>query len=222
MKTLTLTEFKEIIANGDWTRTYKPEVLGYEQRSTPVLNVISGIISSQESPVALGRGSVTSTFDGMEITYIEEFEVGIGEPDTFETSESIWNTFGFIVVNNDDDVMAGAVVDWSDIVSHLSDKFSHVQYTGIEFEETIATPVQIVGVSELRERLLDIVKPEFITDIDAWILDIFDGVGENITFEEYWSGQYGAYYYEIPSHQSNSGHTELIEVELRWEVVIAD
>ena len=71
----------------------------------------------------------------------------------------------------------------------------------------------LLNEADLIKKIQASVKPEKIADMDAWLLGVFNEAWERCDYQEYLAGGYD---YELSQHDTISGHTESISVELEW------
>ena len=134
MNTITISEFKNLIANKDWHREQKHEVVGIDPRCE---KNASGRLVATDVYIVWGFASKTSILNGIEITYAEAFEheecnLASLTTTTERIEEEVWHIDGVNVVDED-----GNWIDPHDLAEFLPADFSSIDYSGLSAEKEL-------------------------------------------------------------------------------------
>lgn len=130
MTTISISEFRALIARNDWSREQDHEVVDDTPRQIEECDE-NGDYVLTDIPHAWGWASLTSRLDGVEISYTETFSYDEHEPDTFEASDDgqpdTWRIVGVTVIDEDGDALSA-----HELADYLSDDFARIDYSGIK------------------------------------------------------------------------------------------
>jgi hypothetical protein len=124
MKTITLSQFKELIARDDWQRTQDYDSHTHTDKIQDPFKEDELIDIEYE----WGWASVTSSLEDITITYSENFQYQKYNADSFETwtegLDNVWSIAGVTVIDEDGDEVT---VDF--LSYHLDDDFKYIDYS---------------------------------------------------------------------------------------------
>lgn len=133
MKKLTLDEFKALVMNDEWVRQHDHEIIDRIVRERDEQADNDDFLSTTYYHT-FGWASVTSTLDGIVITYTEGFDYDDYQPETFSAStegqSDVWKIEGCVVVDED-----GDPIDADDLKDYLTDAFSATDYSNLQIDE---------------------------------------------------------------------------------------
>lgn len=117
MKTLTIAEFKALLASNDWQQKQEHEVLHC-------------------IPFVEGLACKTSTFDGFEIKYLEYFSYDKNGSDLLDIviQDEVWMIEGISSVVDE----SGKRLKMHELTGYLTSYFSHIDYYTIVNANTSA------------------------------------------------------------------------------------
>lgn len=127
MKTISIDEFKNLIANGDWQRNQDYEIVERLERHDENWDNESEKRNLIVIPCAHGWASKTSTLDQVQITYTEQFSYDEYEPDSLtsgiEQLDEAWSLKGVIVTDEDGEALTNG-----ELSVYLNSEFSSIDY----------------------------------------------------------------------------------------------
>lgn len=130
MKTITIDEFKALVALEDWHRTEDYEIM---DRSYPRETDLSA-----ESDVrhVWGCSSKTSTHDDVKIIYKEGFNYNEFDADSLSTGtegqDEVWSIEGVLVLNEDWEEMGA-----HELADYLNADFSSIDYRVLDIDQVV-------------------------------------------------------------------------------------
>jgi len=135
MKTISLSEFKALIASDDWQRQQKLEVID-ELTQRASINEMNDTDERVEALSICGCASKASTLNGITITYNESFNYFDCKEDSFSAStdgqDDIWQMSGASVIDDDGDELSA-----DDLSTYLSHDFSNIDYSTLSINDVI-------------------------------------------------------------------------------------
>ena len=140
MRTFTIEQFFEFAERPDWVHTLTIETL---QRYTEYLErEDDSSIYPVEVEMIIGKATITSRLEGIEITYTEGFkhpltDVGVLQYHPIDGQYEFWTSTGVQVVYPHDDPATGSElsrmlgakfksVDYSDYENEVLDRYAHL------------------------------------------------------------------------------------------------
>jgi len=130
MKTISIDEFKKLVARDDWRRELDHEVTGRYCRENQKWSSELGEYELKYIPHAFGWASKTSTLDDAKITYIEGFNYDIHDTDSFsagtEGQDNVWSVDGVSVVDEFGDELSA-----HELADYLDTDFRSIDYARI-------------------------------------------------------------------------------------------
>ena len=137
-KIMSIAEFKAFVERDDWVHEQSVDIIEETTRDIKKWDQDSERYEDVPIPHVWGAGVITSTLDGVTITYAEYFSYDEYEPDTLETTtdgpEAGWTIEGLTILDEDGDEM-----DADEYLStdYLSDDFHKIDYSDLEIEKVI-------------------------------------------------------------------------------------
>lgn len=135
MKTISISEFENLIARNDWQRFQDQDVVERLDRSVESWDEENGSLELIDITHVWGWASKTSIMDGIKITYTEGFDYDECEPDSLSVGtvgmDDFWELEGVVVVDDyGDEIDAHELSDYL----YLSD-FCSINYSVLEIEK---------------------------------------------------------------------------------------
>ena len=134
MKILSVAEFEKLVIGSGWIREQNHEVV--ETIDTEAWH--TGKDGEPEKEIigkSHGWASLTSKFDGIEITYTETFNYDEFEPDTLvhgtEGQDNVWTVTGVTVISE-----YGGELNADELAEHLDSDFNTIDYSVLDIEQT--------------------------------------------------------------------------------------
>jgi len=131
MKTISIDEFKKLVARDDWRRELDHEVTDFYRRENQKWSSELGEYELATILCAFGWASKTSTLDDIKITYIEGFNYDIpAAEDTLsvgtEGQDDVWSVEGVSVIDEFGDELSA-----HELADYLDTDFRSIDYTRI-------------------------------------------------------------------------------------------
>lgn len=153
MKTISITEFKNLVARNDWQREEDHEVIERLTRQVEEWNEEYDFLDLIGILHVWGCASKTSTLDGIKITYTEGFSYDECDPDSLSTGteglDCVWTVEGVVVVDEDGDEL-----DAHELADYLNSDFSSIDYSVLEIEQL--TDIDVDEDSDMETFTLEI------------------------------------------------------------------
>lgn len=151
--TITLDQFKALIARDDWKHEQDIEIQyegTYPKYVNSLLDHSFDAIDMIEIETTQGAAWIDSELDGVTIHYGEQFSFDNYDSDSFDHyPANDWTIEGVIVVEEDEDGDA-VEVELSDLIELLPDAFSSIDYSSLEIDQ-----VQNVDADQEAQEVLD-------------------------------------------------------------------
>lgn len=130
MKTISIAEFETLIQRQDWQREQDIEVVERTVRNAGAWG------EEVDVTHVWGWASLTSTVNGVKITYTETFSYDEYDPESLTTGteglDKVWSIEGVVVVDEE-----RCELDAHDLADYLNEDFSSIDYSILEIEKTI-------------------------------------------------------------------------------------
>lgn len=153
MKTISIAEFKTLVELTDWQREQDHEVVESIVRQVDVWDEENETHDLTDITHVWGWASLTSTANGVKITYTETFSYNEYDPESLTTGteglDKVWSIEGVVVVDEE-----GCELDAHELADYLNDDFSSIDYSILEIEKT--TDIDVDEDSDMETYTLEI------------------------------------------------------------------
>ena len=153
MKTISIAEFKTLVARNDWQREQDHEVVERLDRQVEEWDEENESLDLIDIPHVWGWAAKTSTLDGIKITYTEGFNYDECDPDSLSTGtegqDDVWSVEGAVVVDEDGDELNA-----HELADYLDSDFSSIDYSVLEIEQV--TDIDVDEDSDMETFTLEI------------------------------------------------------------------
>ncbi|WP_019584148.1 hypothetical protein [Thioalkalivibrio sp. ALE16] len=134
MKTLSIAQFEALVENGTWTREQDIEVITRITQTRDEWDD-DGDPYQAAIPHEFGAAELTSTCEGIRITYTESFNYDLYQPETLKTGiegqDMVWSVEGATVVDEDGDPLSAA-----ELADYLDEDFKCIDYSDLQIAQT--------------------------------------------------------------------------------------
>ena len=134
MKTISIADFKTLVARNDWQREQDHDVVECLDRQASEWDEETESVDLIDIPFAWGWASKTSTLDGIEITYTEGFSYDECDPESLSTGtagqDDVWTVEGVLVVDEDGDELTAHEVGY-----YLGADYSSIDYSVLDIAQ---------------------------------------------------------------------------------------
>jgi hypothetical protein len=214
MKTISIADFKTLVARNDWHRDQEHEVVERLDRQASEWDEETESVDLIDIPFAWGWASKTSTLDGIDITYTAGFSYDDYDPESLSTGtegqDNVWSVDGVRVVDEYGDELTA-----NELGYYLGADFSSIDFSVLEIDQV--TDIDVYDDPNMDTFTLDIdnapnlrLTGELVASTTTTSTD-YQAVGSN------YSGQKGRWT-ELALYKTKGGKLICHQVDrTRWQ-----